>query len=122
MATRHRLYRQHNPEKTKHRYSPGQPIGCYSSMLLFFTFAFVGISDSSGRATVTACEGQGRVGAPYKRGTGLPNPSRETRFSGVKGDREIFIFPVQLTQGQDWQPYPVDLSLAICDYHTYTPT
>ena len=25
------------------------------------------------------------------------NPSRETKFSGVSGDREIFIFPVQLT-------------------------
>ena len=25
------------------------------------------------------------------------NPSRETKFSGANGDREIFIFPVQLT-------------------------
>ena len=25
------------------------------------------------------------------------NPSRETRFSGANGDREMFIFPVQLT-------------------------
>ena len=31
------------------------------------------------------------------RGTGLLNPSRETKFSGANGDREIFIFPVQLT-------------------------
>ena len=38
---------------------------------------------------------------------GLPNPSRETKFSGANADREIFIFPVQLTV-QDWQPYPVD--------------
>ena len=29
-------------------------------------------------------------------GTGLSNPSRETKFSGVNGDREIFIFPDQL--------------------------
>ena len=29
--------------------------------------------------------------------TGLPNPSRETKFSGANGDREIFIFPFQLT-------------------------
>ena len=29
--------------------------------------------------------------------TGRPNPSRETKFSGAKGHREIFIFPVQLT-------------------------
>ena len=28
------------------------------------------------------------------------NPSRETRFSGANGDREMFIFPVQLTTGR----------------------
>ena len=28
---------------------------------------------------------------------GLPNPSREIKFSGTNADREIFIFPVQLT-------------------------
>ena len=27
----------------------------------------------------------------------MPNPSRETEFSGANGDREILIFPVQLT-------------------------
>ena len=26
-----------------------------------------------------------------------PNPSRETKFSGANGDREIFTFPVELT-------------------------
>ena len=31
------------------------------------------------------------------RGTGQPNPSRETKFSGASGDREILIFPVQQT-------------------------
>ena len=25
------------------------------------------------------------------------DPSRETKFSGASGDREVFIFPVQLT-------------------------
>ena len=30
-------------------------------------------------------------------GTAEPNPSRETKFSGANEDREIFIFPVQLT-------------------------
>ena len=30
-------------------------------------------------------------------GTGLPNPSRETKFSGTNADREIFIFPLRLT-------------------------
>ena len=28
---------------------------------------------------------------------GLPNPSREIKFSGTNADREIFVFPVQLT-------------------------
>ena len=28
---------------------------------------------------------------------GLSNPSRETKFLGTNADREIFIFPVQLT-------------------------
>ena len=31
------------------------------------------------------------------RWTGRPNPSRDTKSSGANGDREIFIFPVQLT-------------------------
>ena len=31
------------------------------------------------------------------RGTGRPNPSRETKFSGANGDREMFIFPFQPT-------------------------
>ena len=31
------------------------------------------------------------------RGTGLPNPSRETKFSGADADREILIFPIPLT-------------------------
>ena len=36
---------------------------------------------------------------------GLPNPSRETKFSGANGDKELFIFPVQLAdREQDWQP------------------
>ena len=28
---------------------------------------------------------------------GLSDPSRETKFSGANGDKEKFIFPVQLT-------------------------
>ena len=40
---------------------------------------------------------------------GLPNPSREIKFSGANRDREEFIFPFQLADhGQDRQPYPVD--------------
>ena len=33
--------------------------------------------------------------------TGRPNPCRETKFSGANGDREIFIFPVQLTSSRN---------------------
>ena len=36
-------------------------------------------------------------GMEMSRLTGLPNPSRETKFSGANADREIFIFPVHLT-------------------------
>ena len=40
---------------------------------------------------------------------GLPNPSRELKFSGTNGDREKNIFPVQLSDPeQDSKPYPVD--------------
>ena len=37
----------------------------------------------------------------------------ETKFSGANGDREIFIFPVQLTTSRI-----VILTLAICEDHT----
>ena len=38
------------------------------------------------------------------RGTGRPNPSREIKFSGANGDREIFIFHVQLTTSMIGHP------------------
>ena len=44
----------------------------------------------------------------------LPNPSREAKFSGVNGDREIFIFPVQLTTSRIG-----NLTRFRCDDHTY---
>ena len=51
---------------------------------------------------------------------GLPNPSREDKFSGANADREIFIFPCSADHKQDWQRYPVDpYSCYMCD-HTYT--
>ena len=53
---------------------------------------------------------------------GLPNPSRETKFSGVNGDRKIFIFPVQLTTSRRRQPYAVEsCACSMCD-HTYIHT
>ena len=53
---------------------------------------------------------------------GRLNPSRETKFSGTYGDREIFIFPVRADHQQDWQPYPVDPYSAICNDHPYIYT
>ena len=42
------------------------------------------------------------------RWTGRPNPSRETNFPGANRNREIFIFPVQMTTSRIANPYPVD--------------
>ena len=40
---------------------------------------------------------------------GRPNSFRETKFSGGNGDREILIFPVQLTTSRIGNlTYPVD--------------
>ena len=50
---------------------------------------------------------------------GLPNPSRETKFLGANGDREIFIFRVQLTTSRIGNLTRLILILAICDDHTY---
>ena len=54
---------------------------------------------------------------------GLPNPSRETKFSGANGDREIFIFPVQLTTSRIDKLIRLIHALAICtSLHTYIST
>ena len=45
---------------------------------------------------------------------GLPNPSRETKFSGANVDREIFIFPVQLTTSRIGSHTRLIHALAIC--------
>ena len=48
------------------------------------------------------------------REMGLPNPFRETKFIGATGDREYFIFSVQLADHeQDWQPCPVAMVVHI---------
>ena len=47
---------------------------------------------------------------------GLPNPSRETNFSGVNGDRKILSFLVQLTISRIGNLIRFILALAIiCD-------
>ena len=55
------------------------------------------------------------------RGTGMPNPSRETKFSGANGDRGILIFPVQLTTSRIGNLTRLILFLlqySLCDDHT----
>ena len=49
---------------------------------------------------------------------GLPNPFRETKISGAKGDGEISIFPLQLTTSRIGNLTRLILTLAICDDHT----
>ena len=46
----------------------------------------------------------------------LPNPSPETKFSGASGDREIFIFPIQLITSRIGNLTWFILTLAICDH------
>ena len=47
-------------------------------------------------------------------GTGLPNPSHEIKFSGVNADRELFVFPVQLTTSRIGNLIRSIQTLAIC--------
>ena len=47
-------------------------------------------------------------------GTGLPNPSRETKFSGANADREIFSFPVQLATSRIGNLIRLIHTLATC--------
>ena len=52
--------------------------------------------------------------------TGLPNPSRGTKFSGADADREILIFPVQLTTCWIGNLTRLIHTLALCvTVHTY---
>ena len=51
---------------------------------------------------------------------GRPNPSRETIFSGANGDREISIFPVQLTTKRI--ACLTRLISAVSDNHAYIHT
>ena len=55
---------------------------------------------------------------------GLPNPYRETRFSGANTDREVFIFPVQLTTSRIGNLARLIHIVAICvmTKHTYIQT
>ena len=44
----------------------------------------------------------------------LPNPSRKTKFSGANADREMFIFPRQLTTSRIGNLTRLIHTLAIC--------
>ena len=48
------------------------------------------------------------------------SPSRETKVSDASGDREILIFPVELTTSRISNLTRLVLTLGICDDHTYT--
>ena len=53
------------------------------------------------------------------RGTGRPNPSRETKFSDAKADREILVFLVHLTTCRiDYLTRLIHALAYMCD-HTY---
>ena len=65
---------------------------------------------------------QPECGDEQADGTGLPNPSRKTKFSGANGDREILIFPVQMTTNRIGNLTRLILTLVICDDHTYIHT
>ena len=64
-----------------------------------------------------------KIKSRLTRGRARPNPSRETKFSGVitNGDRENenTHFPCSADHEQDWQPYPVDL---YCATYVYVKT
>ena len=49
----------------------------------------------------------------------MPNPSRETKFSGADGDREKNIFPVHLTTSRIGNLTRLILTLATSDDRTY---
>ena len=54
---------------------------------------------------------------------GLPNPSRETKFSGANAGKEIFIFPVQPTTSRIGNLTRLIHTLALCvTIHTYIST
>ena len=47
-------------------------------------------------------------------GRGLPKPSRETKFSGTNVDRDILVFPIQLTTSRIGNLTRLIRNLAIC--------
>ena len=75
-----------------------------------------------GRNPVSKHQIQPEYGGKQANKTGLPNPSRETKFSGANADREIFISPVQLITSRIGNLTRLIPTLTICDDHTYIRT
>ena len=84
--------------------------------------AYSGLNDSMDAATelgrnpvskhpISPEHGDGQGDA---RGTGLPHPSRETKFSGANADRKISIFPVRLTTSRIGNLTRLIHTLAVC--------
>ena len=55
-------------------------------------------------------------------GTGRLNPSREAKFSGANGDREMLIFPTQLNTSRIGNFTRLIHTLALSNDHTYIHT
>ena len=73
-----------------------------------------------GRNPASKHQIQPEYGDEQADGTGLPNPSRETKFSGTNTDRGILIFPVRLTTSRidNLTRLIHTLAICMCD-HTY---
>ena len=67
-----------------------------------------------GRNPVSKHQIQTEYGDEQADAVRLPNPSRETKFSGTNADRKIFIFPVQLTTCRTGNRTQLILTLAKC--------
>ena len=78
-----------------------------------------GVCRFTKKQEMRGCAIRHRVSPEFYWVAHLPNPSRETKFSGANGDREAFIFPVQLITSRIGNFTRLVLTLAICDGYTY---
>ena len=76
-------------------------------------FGYIYAAAELGRNPVSKHQSQPQYG-DEQVDPGLPNPSRETKFSGTSADREIFIFPVQLITCRTGNLTRLIHTLAIC--------
>ena len=76
--------------------------------------AYMDTAAELGRNSVSKHQIQPEYGDEQARVTGLPNPSRETKFSGTNAGRKIFIFIVQLTTSSIGNLTRLVHTLAMC--------